>query len=203
MSNRISEITKVEVGQIRKLDGIQGIANPRLVVIAETDSKDATCLVFLLNNMVEAAIPRDLCLSSIETGSSFDLVLMTEYFSRADQARLVKNKVLGNLKPAVLERIRKTVFDNPFGELPNSIESQGMKIGSYPVQKYDSVWFFRSNEFDNFKALTFVRNPISIDFAHTFYELHQNDLKAYDDPEVPLDALRFQALSTSMEMVAA
>jgi hypothetical protein len=130
-------------------------------------------------------------------------VLMTEYFSRADQARLVKNKVLGNLKPAVLERIRKTVFDNPFGELPDSIESQGMKIGSYPVQKYDSVWFFRSNEFDNFKALTFVRNPISIDFAHTFYELHQNDLKAYDDPEVPLDALRFQALSTSMEMVAA
>jgi hypothetical protein len=203
MSNQISEITKIEVGQIRKLDGIQGIANPRLVVIAETDSKDATCLVFLLNNMVEAAIPRDLCLSSIETGSSFDLVLMTEYFSRADQARLVKNKVLGNLKPAVLERIRKTVFDNPFGELPDSIESQGMKIGSYPVQKYDSVWFFRSNEFDNFKALTFVRNPISIDFAHTFYELHQNDLKAYDDPEVPLDALRFQALSTSMEMVAA
>jgi hypothetical protein len=203
MSNQISEITKIEVGQIRKLEGIQGIANPRLVVIAETDSKDATCLVFLLNNMVEAAIPRDLCLSSIETGSSFDLVLMTEYFSRADQARLVKNKVLGNLKPAVLERIRKTVFDNPFGELPDSIESQGMKIGSYPVQKYDSVWFFRSNEFDNFKALTFVRNPISIDFAHTFYELHQNDLKAYDDPEVPLDALRFQALSTSMEMVAA
>ncbi len=203
MSNQISEITKIEVGQIRKLDGIQGIANPRLVVIAETDAKDATCLVFLLNNMVEAAIPRDLCLSSIETGSSFDLVLMTEYFSRADQARLVKNKVLGNLKPAVLERIRKTVFDNPFGELPDSIESLGMKIGSYPVQKYDSVWFFRSNEFDNFKALTFVRNPISIDFAHTFYELHQNDLKAYDDPEVPLDALRFQALSTSMEMVAA
>lgn len=203
MSNQISEITKIEVGQIRKLDGIHGIANPRLVVIAETDSKDDTCLVFLLNNMVEAAIPRDLCLSSIETGSSFDLVLMTEYFSRADQARLVKNKVLGNLKPAVLERIRKTVFDNPFGELPDSIESQGMKIGTYPVQKYDSVWFFRSNEFDNFKALTFVRNPISIDFAHTFYELHQNDLKAYDDPEVPLDALRFQALSTSMEMVAA
>lgn len=203
MSNQISEITKIEVGQIRKLDGIHGIANPRLVVIAETDSKDDTCLVFLLNNMVEAAIPRDLCLSSIETGSSFDLVLMTEYFSRADQARLVKNKVLGNLKPAVLERIRKTVFDNPFGELPDSIESQGMKIGTYPVQKYDSVWFFRSNEFDNFKALTFVRNLISIDFAHTFYELHQNDLKAYDDPEVPLDALRFQALSTSMEMVAA
>ena len=48
MSNQISEITKIEVGQIRKLEGIQGIANPRLVVIAETDSKDATCLVFLL-----------------------------------------------------------------------------------------------------------------------------------------------------------
>jgi hypothetical protein len=203
MNNQISEITKIEVGQIRKLDGIQGIANPRLVVIAETDSKDATCLVFLLNNMVEAAIPRDLCLSSIETGSSFDLVLMTEYFSRADQARVVKNKVLGNLKPAVLARIRKTVFDNPFGELPDSIQSQGIKIGSYPVQKYDSVWVFRGNEFDNFKALTFHRNTISIDFAHTFYELHRDDLSAYDDPDAPIDALRFQSLSMSMVMEAA
>ena len=65
MSNKISETTKIEVGQIRKLDGIHGLADARLVVIAETDSKDATCLVFLLNNMVDAAIPRDLCLSSI------------------------------------------------------------------------------------------------------------------------------------------
>jgi len=203
MTKSNSEATVLEAGQIRKLDGIQGIASARLVIIAETDTKDASCLVFLLNNMVEAAIPRDLCLSSVETGSSFELVLMTEYFSRADQARLINNKVLGKINPELLNDIRKVVFDNPFGELPQSVESQGIKIGSYPVQKYDSVWFFRSNEFDNFKALTFVRNPISIDFAHTFYELHQNDLKAYDDPEVPLDALRFQALSTSMEMVAA
>ena len=203
MSNKISETTKIEVGQIRKLDGIHGLADARLVVIAETDSKDATCLVFLLNNMVDAAIPRDLCLSSIETGSSFDLVLMTEYFSRADQARLVKNKVLGNLKPATLEHIRKTVFDNPFGELPDSLESTEIKIGSYPVQKYDSVWVFRGNEFDNFKALTFTRNTLSIDFAHTFYELHRNNLNAYDDPDAPIDALRFQALSMSMVMEAA
>ena len=54
---------KLEVGQIRKLDSIQGIATSRLVVIAEIDQRDATCLVFLLNNMSEAATPRDLCIS--------------------------------------------------------------------------------------------------------------------------------------------
>ena len=37
---------KVAIGQIRKLDSIQGIASARLVAIAETDSVDATCLVF-------------------------------------------------------------------------------------------------------------------------------------------------------------
>ena len=48
-----SEATVLEAGQIRKLDGIQGIASARLVIIAETDTKDASCLVFLLNKVLK------------------------------------------------------------------------------------------------------------------------------------------------------
>ena len=75
---------KLEVGQIRKLDSIKGIATSRLVVIAEIDQRDATCLVFLLNNMSEAATPRDLCISKLVAKSKYEIVLMTDYLSRAD-----------------------------------------------------------------------------------------------------------------------
>ena len=72
----------LKVGQVRKLDSIKGIADSRLVTIAEIDSGDATCLVFLLNNMVEAATPRDVCIPQILAGSNYDLVLMSDYLSR-------------------------------------------------------------------------------------------------------------------------
>ena len=194
---------KLEVGQIRKLDSIKGIATSRLVVIAEIDQRDATCLVFLLNNMSEAATPRDLCISKLVAKSKYEIVLMTDYLSRADQARLVNNEILGVVDPLLINRIREISFASPFGGLVNNFQKSGVTVGGYPVQKYDSVWFFRDNEFDNFSRLTFVRNPISLDYAVKFYVNNKNNAAAFISEEVPLDALRFFAISQSRIEVAA
>ena len=194
---------KLEVGQIRKLDSIKGIATSRLVVIAEIDQRDATCLVFLLNNMSEAATPRDLCISKLVAKSKYEIVLMTDYLSRADQARLVNNDILGVIDPLLINRIREISFASPFGGLVNNFQKSGVTVGGYPVQKYDSVWFFRDNEFDNFSRLTFVRNPISLDYAVKFYVNNKNNAAAFISEEVPLDALRFFAISQSRIEVAA
>lgn len=194
---------KLEVGQIRKLDSIKGIATSRLVVIAEIDQRDATCLVFLLNNMSEAATPRDLCISKLVAKSKYEIVLMTDYLSRADQARLVNNEILGVIDPLLINRIREISFASPFGGLVNNFQKSGVTVGGYPVQKYDSVWFFRDNEFDNFSRLTFVRNPISLDYAVKFYVNNKNNAAAFISEEVPLDALRFFAISQSRIKVAA
>ena len=72
-----SSYPPVEVGQIRQLMPNRLDGSSRLVIIAEIDELDKTCLVFLLNNMVEAAIPRDVCLSKSKINTKFDLVLMT------------------------------------------------------------------------------------------------------------------------------
>lgn len=194
---------KLEVGQIRKLDSIKGIATSRLVVIAEIDQRDATCLVFLLNNMSEAATPRDLCISKLVAKSKYEIVLMTDYLSRADQARLVNNEILGVIDPLLINRIREISFASPFGGLVNNFQNSGVTVGGYPVQKYDSVWFFRDNEFDNFSRLTFVRNPISLDYAVKFYVNNKNNAAAFISEEVPLDALRFFAITQSRIEVAA
>ena len=194
---------KLEVGQIRKLDSIKGIATSRLVVIAEIDQRDATCLVFLLNNMSEAATPRDLCISKLVAKSKYEIVLMTDYLSRADQARLVNNDILGVINPLLINRIREISFASPFGGLVNNFQKSGVTVGGYPVQKYDSVWLFRDNEFDNFSRLTFVRNPISLDYAVKFYVNNKNNAAAFISEEVPLDALRFFAISQSRIEVAA
>jgi len=194
---------KLEVGQIRKLDSIKGIATSRLVVIAEIDQRDATCLVFLLNNMSEAATPRDLCISKLVAKSKYEIVLMTDYLSRADQARLVNNEILGVIDPLLINRIREISFASPFGGLVNNFQKLGVTVGGYPAQKYDSVWLFRDNEFDNFSRLTFVRNPISLDYAVKFYVNNKNNAAAFMSEEVPLDALRFFAISQSRIEVAA
>jgi hypothetical protein len=194
---------KLEVGQIRKLDSIKGFATSRLVVIAEIDQRDATCLVFLLNNMSEAATPRDLCISKLVAKSKYEIVLMTDYLSRADQARLVNNEILGVIDPLLINRIREISFASPFGGLVNNFQKLGVTVGGYPAQKYDSVWLFRDNEFDNFSRLTFVRNPISLDYAVKFYVNNKNNVAAFMSEEVPLDALRFFAISQSRIEVAA
>jgi len=191
------------VGQVRKLDSIKGIASARLVAIAEIDPLDATCLVFLLSNSTDAATPRDVVIPQKISKLSYEIALMGDYLSRADQGRLINNPVLGELGRDLIEAVRKAVVDSPFGRL-NIDETQfSIEVGSYPAQKYDSVWNFRDAEALNFELLTFVRNKISIDYAVKFYQLNVENQKVFSEPEVPFDALRLRSLSSERIEVAA
>jgi hypothetical protein len=94
--------------------------------------------------------------------------------------------------------------NNPFGKLPDVITNPDMRIGRFPMQKYDSVWQFRSSEFDNFLKLTYFRDQayvISVD--HALRSLRQFEALRAPElvDELPLDALF--AMSRSREMVAA
>ena len=160
MNSKLTVSEPLGVGQIRKLRANKKGGTSRLVLIAEQDRRDGTYLVFLLNNMVEASIPRDLCLSTKFTSANYEIVLMTEYLARANPEDFELESVLGRIEEMEVNRIRSIAHNNPFEKLPDLIVSPDIKIGQYPMQKYDSVWWFRSSEFDNFLKLTFVRDQI-------------------------------------------
>jgi hypothetical protein len=204
MKPKLANSEPLRVGQIRKLRSNKNGGNSRLVLIVEQDRRDGTYLVFLLNNMVEAAIPRDLCLSKKVTSSNYEIVLMTEYLARANPEDFELERILGRIDAVVVNRIRSIAHNNPFGKLPDVITSPDIKLGKFPMQKFDSVWHFRTTEFDNFTKLTYIRDEthlISIDYA--FRTLKQ--FEVLKDPalvdEMPLDALF--AMSRSGELAAA
>lgn len=201
MNAKLTVSEPLKVGQIRKLRANKKGGFSRLVLIAEQDRRDGTYLVFLLNNMVEAAIPRDLCMSKKITSAQYSIVLMTEYFSRANPEDFELESLIGLVDVSQIEKIRSFAFNNPFGQLPDDINSDGLIIGGFPMQKYDTIWNFRAVEFDNFSKLTYVRDTNSTDYAMRF--LTQNPV--LNDPllvdECPLDAL--YTLSRTGEMVAA
>lgn len=204
MKSKLVHYEPLMVGQIRKLRANKKGGSSRLVLIAEQDRRDGTFLVFLLNNMVDAAIPRDLCLSTELTSARYEIVLMTEYFSRARPEDFELESILGSVDLEEIDRIRSIAHNNLFGNLPDVVKNQDVRIGQFPMQKYDSVWQFRSSEFDNFQKLTYVRDEayvISMDYA--LRSLQQ--FEVLRDPalvdEMPLDALF--AMSRSREMVAA
>ena len=195
--------SKFEVGQIRKLDSIKGIASSRLVAIAEVDSRDATCLVFLIANSTDAATPRDVVLSIEITNLPYEVALMGDYLARTDQARLINNPILGHIPHTLIESIRAAILDNPFGGINLNDLAFGVQTGSYPAQKFDAVWTFRDAEAANFALLTFVRSKTSLEFAVNFYMANIDNVAAFAEPNVPLDALRFFAISQEKIEVAA
>ena len=199
-----SKLVPLQVGQIRKLKASEKGGSSRLVLIAEQDRRDGSFLVFLLNNAVDAAIPRDLCMSTEFTGSKYQLVLMTEYLSRANPEDFELESLIGKIEQSKIEAFRSIAFNNPFGKLPDEIVCEGVEIGCYPVQKYDSIWLYRSAEYDNFKNLTFIRDEhyvISTNYALRAYRQFENlgDPELVD--ELPLDALF--SISRSRELVDA
>jgi hypothetical protein len=200
MSLKMRILEPLRIGQIRKLKSNKKGGASRLVLIAQRDRRDGTFLVFLLNNMLEAAIPRDVCLSKEVTSAQYGIVLMTEYYSRANPEDFDLDSLIGSIEASQVEKIASNAFDNPFGKLPDEILSEGFVIGSFPIQKYDAIWNFRAAEFDNFSKLTYVRDSNSTDYAVRF--LRENPVMT--DPllveDCPIDAL--YALSRSGEMMA-
>lgn len=185
--NSKATMDQFQVGEIYKIQGSNSKAEPRLVLLVEIDTSDYSALAYLLNNMTEAAIPRDLHISKDRLNSKFDLVLMTEFLNRIDLQNLTSQTRIGILPKSEVEKIRAISFTNPFGQLPAIIESDGISIGRFPVQRSDSVWFFRENEFENFRQLTFSRNKLSSDYVSRILELYDDLTPILDD--CPIDAL--------------
>jgi hypothetical protein len=201
MSGKENNWEPLKVGQIRKLHPSRAMGSSRLVLLADRDKRDGTFLVFLLNNAIEAATPRDLCLSKTVASSNYELVLMTEYFSRANPENFELSTVFGRVDSSEIEKFKDLSFRYPFGSLPAEIASAGVSIGHYPVQKFDSIWDYRVSEFDNFSKLTYVRDVNSADYSQRFLQNNPkvNDSDLIDD--LPLIALF--ALSRSGEKVLA
>jgi hypothetical protein len=197
------QLPKIEIGQVRKLDSIKGIASSRLVAIAEVDAVDATCLVFLLGNATDAATPRDVVISKHTAALPYDIALMGDYLSRADQGRLASNPIIGKLSQELIQAIRHAVDISPFGAINIDENKYSVEVGSFPAQKYDAIWTFRDAEAANFALLTFVRNKASLEFAVKFLQINHENPSAFDDPEVNLDAIRFRAISKERIEVAA
>jgi hypothetical protein len=197
------QLPKIEIGQVRKLDSIKGIASSRLVAIAEVDAMDATCLVFLLGNATDAATPRDVVISKNTAALPYDIALMGDYLSRADQGRLASNPILGKLSEELIRAVRHAVDISPFGAINIDENKYSVEVGSFPAQKYDAIWTFRDAEAANFALLTFVRNKASLEFAVKFLQINHENPSAFDDPEVNLDAIRFRAISKERIEVAA
>jgi hypothetical protein len=195
--------SEIAIGQVRKLDSIKGIASSRLVTVAEIDTSDATCLVFLLGNAPDAATPRDVVISKEISKLPYDIALMSDYLARADQGRLIDNPVLGHLNESLIQAVREAIIESPYGALKLDEPKHSVSVGNYPAQKYDAVWTFRDAEAENFALLTFVRNKTSIYFALKFYQTNVGNFDAFCDPEVPFDAIRLRGLSSERIEVAA
>jgi hypothetical protein len=138
------------------------------------------------------------------SSSSYELVLMTEYLARANSDDFELESLIGSVDIAELQKFRSLAFNNPFGSLPEEILCDGVEIGIYPVQKFDSIWNYRSKEYDNFRKITFIRDEayvISTNYAFRTYQQFEElrDPELID--ELPLDALF--SLSRSRELVDA
>jgi hypothetical protein len=199
MKKSNSDWEPLMVGQIRKLHPSREIGSSRLVLIADKDKRDGTFLVFLLNNSLEAATPRDLCISKEFASSNYELVLMTEYFSRANPENFDLSTVFGHVDSKQIEKFKELAFRSPFGSLPNEIEIAGVSIGPYPLQKFDSIWNYRTAEFDNFRHLTYVRDVNSADYSQRF--LQNNPAMNASDVIDDLPLIALFALSRSGEKV--
>ena len=112
MKSKLFISEPLRVGQIRKLRANKKGGTSRLVLIAEQDRRDGSYLVFLLNNLVEAAIPRDLCLSTKLTSASYEIVLMTEYLARTHPEDFELESVLGSID--ALGQLRITIHSENF-----------------------------------------------------------------------------------------
>jgi len=135
---------KFQVGEIYKLQDPSSTGKPRLVILAEIDDTDYSALAFLLNNMTEAAIPRDLNISKSKIESKFDVVLMTEYFSRIDLQNLDSQNRIGTLPKVDIEKIRSItnlpivigfgIKDEKGAKEMSRIGANGVVIGSALVK---------------------------------------------------------------------
>ena len=90
-SNTRASVSK---GQIRRVVDMDLRNDSRLVLVCKVNIEDDSAYVTLVNNLVEIATDRDLLLSKLITGASFDLALLPDF-----KVRVWKEQIEQRLQP--------------------------------------------------------------------------------------------------------
>ena len=148
----------VSKGQIRRVVDMDLRNDSRLVLVCKVNIEDDSAYVTIVNNLVEIATERDLLLSTLITGASFDLALLPDFRVRVWKEQIEQSPIFGFVNPKVMREIDNYQSTPVVNEMDSSDRVKFLDIGSYIPEFGDHVWKFRSDEIDAINALGHFEN---------------------------------------------
>jgi hypothetical protein len=150
--------SSVSEGQIRRVVDMDLRNDSRLALVCKVNTEDDSAYVVLVNNLVEIATERDLLLSTINTGASFDLALLPDFKVRVWKEQIEQSPIFGSLNTQEMLEIDnfQAASVPKQGTLPS--QAKLLEVGSYVPEFGDHVWKFRSDEIDAITTLGHFEN---------------------------------------------
>ena len=150
--------TSVSKGQIRRVIDMDLRNDSRLVLVCKVNIEDDSAYVALVNNLVEIATERDLLLSTLSTGASFDLTILPDFKVRVWKEQIEQSPIFGSINSQEMFEIENFQANLDRHEENLNAQLKLLDIGSYVPQFGDHVWKFRSDEIDAITALGHFEN---------------------------------------------
>ena len=150
--------TSVSKGQIRRVVDMDLSNDSRLVLVCKVNIEDDSAYVTLVNNLVEIATGRDLLLSTLITGASFDLALLPDFKVRVWKEQIEQSPIFGSVNSKEMLEIDNYQVPSVLNDENFSAQIKLLDIGSYIPEYGDHVWKFRSDEIDAITALGHFEN---------------------------------------------
>jgi hypothetical protein len=150
--------TSVSKGQIRRVVDMDLRNDSRLVLVCKVNIEDDSAYVTLVNNLVEIATERDLLLSTLITGASFDLALLPDFKVRVWKEQIEQSPIFGSVNSKEMLEIENYQVPSVLNENNFSVQLKLLDIGSYIPEYGDHVWKFRSDEIDAITTLGHFEN---------------------------------------------
>jgi hypothetical protein len=148
----------VSKGQIRRVVDMDLRNDSRLVLVCKVNIEDDSAYVTLVNNLVEIATERDLLLSTLITGASFDLALLPDFKVRVWKEQIEQSPIFGSVNSKEMLEIENYQVPSVLNAENFGAHFKLLDIGSYIPEFGDHVWKFRSDEIDAITALGHVKN---------------------------------------------
>jgi hypothetical protein len=150
--------SSVSEGQIRRVVDMDLRNDSRLVLVCKVNSEDDSAYVVLVNNLVEIATERDLLLSTINTGASFDLALLPDFKVRVWKEQIEQSPIFGSLNTQEMLEVDNFQAPSVLNQENLAFQPKFLEIGSYVPEFGDHVWKFRSDEIDAITTLGHFEN---------------------------------------------
>lgn len=148
----------VSKGQIRRVVDMDLRNDSRLVLVCKVNIEDDSAYVTLVNNLVEIATERDLLLSTLITGASFDLALLPDFKVRVWKEQIEQSPIFGSVNSKEMLEIENYQVPSVLNAENSGAHFKLIEIGSYIPEFGDHVWKFRSDEIDAITVLGHVEN---------------------------------------------